>query len=688
MAAQRRFGARVATLTLASALLFGVTGALVIEPATAAVPTPDIDVRIARLTPAILIRPTEVTVYGSLRNSDNRAWKDAEVYIVRSTTPFLGHSQARTAIAGGAGSPTDRILAPTAIGSLGDLQPGETNQFSVTATAAQLGLSGRDGVYPIGVQILASTADASAQRVVIGRATTFLPIRARRTISAPTVVLWPFLLPGTRTSDGSYADTAELAKSIGPRGQMRNLLDLALTTPRRGSDILLDPSLLAVVEDLSRAPGRSKAAAARRKAAADFLADLTRAADRYSCTAVGFDQPDLIALARTSSAPELNPLIEQATTGTLDEFGIECARLEWLTRRGVSAGVLSALRRSGTPTVIVSKGAVTGWESAAGNLVERSTSAGVVTLLVDDPLDAGLPGLHGALTLRQAILSEAVFSSMAAQATGERRPAITVVDPKLNPGPVAGAPLKAAVESDLVSRANLAATIRGTHVPYVGPLPGRTLDKPISATQVASAADAAQTAQLLNTLVLGTSAQTAHAQDIARLVSRRWRAQRTAGAEAAQQVSARLSKELAAISVEGPEALTLSGRSGQFPVTVRNKTPYRVRVGLTIDSSPASVTFKAPMTVTVAAGESRTTTANINLDGQSAATVTVRLTAAQGQSFGASTVFNVRSSRVGAALWLAIGISVGFVVFALVRRFARPGHQPVSPTLSPDDFDD
>ena len=45
-----------------------------------------------------------------------------------------------------------------------------------------------------------------------------------------------------------------------------------------------------------------------------------------------------------------------------------------------------------------------------------------------------------------------------------------------------------------------------------------------------------------------------------------------------------------------------------------------------------------------------------------------------GESFGDPAVFNVRSSRVGAALWVAIGVAAAFVVVALARRFRRPTH--------------
>ena len=177
-------------------------------------------------------------------------------------------------------------------------------------------------------------------------------------------------------------------------------------------------------------------------------------------------------------------------------------------------------------------------------------------------------------------------------------------------------------------------------------------------------------------------------QSVASLVSQRWRKHTPTALKAAEAVSDHLNRELAAISVEGPEALTLSSATGQFPITVRNQSPHRVRVGLGLESSAPGVRFEAPRTIDVAAGESRTVTVDMDMKSESATTVTARLSGSDGQEFGAATDFNVRSSQVGAALWIAIGISVAFVAVALIRRFGRPGHRPTHPTLPPDDFDD
>src|SRR4029079_11532325 len=200
--------------------------------------------------------------------------------------------------------------------------------------------------------------------------------------------------------------------------------------------------------------------------------------------------------------------------------------------------------------------------------------------------------------------------------------------------------------------------------------------------------DAAHMADLIGGMLLDEDDRTGNAQSVASLLSQRWRTHSATGLKAAEAVSDRLNHELSDISVEGPEALTLSSATGQFPITVRNLSPHRVRVGLGIESSAPGVRFGAPTTVDVAAGESRTVTVDMDMGSESATTVTARLSGANGQEFGAATDFNVRSSQVGAALWIAIGVSVAFVAVALLRRFGRPGHRPTHPTLPPDYFDD
>jgi hypothetical protein len=659
------------------AVLTGAIAPFSAAPASAAEPPGAVSVAITRLTPGVLVRSGEVAIGGVVRNTGRQAWSNANVYIAVPKQPLLARGAVRAALATENAETGPRVVNPGAVATLGTLRPGQARRFAISVSSGQLGL-GADGVYPLGVQVLAAPPDAPRSTVVVGGAATLLPVRTTRTAKAsPTTVLWPFLQPG-----------ASLAASIQPGGQMRNLLDLARTTPRRGSDIVVDPSLLSALEGMTRLPGKSPAAAAQRRDAAAFLADLTRLAERYSCAAVGYDRPDELAITSSPLAMELNNVVDRATDGTLRSRDLDCLRIAWPSPQGVDRTLLAALRRQDIDAVVVSPWAVPGWDASHGNLLVRKSPASSPPLVVDDRLDTDAAGVPTPLTLRQTILGGAVLTSIASGQDVAKTSTVVMVDPRFNPGRVGGEPLAAVYSSPVTDPKNLAASVRSASIPYLGGVPDRADARPISSRLLTVAADAAQTARLLDGILLDDADRTNHAQLVARLVSQRWRGHSAAGLDAADAAINELSKELAAISVEGPEALTLSSGAGQFPVTVGNRTPHRVRVVLGIESSAPGVRFKAPRSVDVSAGESRTVTVDVDMEAQTATTISVRLSSAEGFPFGAATVFNVRSTRVGAALWIAIGLSVAFVAVALIRRFARPGHRPSHAPLPPDDFDD
>jgi hypothetical protein len=685
MALRHTLGTRIGAVGLLASVW---TLSAPMPTASAADTLPDVKASITQLTPATLPTAGNITIAGGVRNRNDHAWRNVTIRLVARHSPFIDHSQARAAIADSvdfAGSPVAGLNASEEFGTL---RAQGSERYSITVRRSQLPVNGAEGVYPVGIQVVADNADGSDGRTVIGRATTFLPAHTPTSAATRTVILWPFLLPGHRLANGRYSDEAGLLKSIAPRGQLRNLLDLARTTPKLGSDALLDPALIGVLTDIARRPATTDAARARRKTATAFLDDLTRFADGYSCAAVGFDRPDWLAVTRTPSATDLTALINRATRSTLLSRDLKCTRVEWPTSRGISRPLLNSLQATGTDAVIVTRRGVPDWQSTTGNLLAVQTPGGSQTLIVNDPLDAEVPGRATIVGLRQRILSEAVFGSLATESTKEHRPSILIVDPRFDPGTVSGSPLDSALNSKVVNRKNLAATLRTPTAGYAGVVPATPGVAPVSQVQMTIVSDAAQTDAVLNPMLVEAADRIEHLQLIAGLTSQTWRNHRADGLAAASHAARIVSRELASISVEGPRALTLASRSGRFPVSIQNHTRHTVRVGIAIDSSAAGVTFKAPTKMRVAAGESRTATVDMDMDGQTATTVNVRLTATDARTFGASTVFNVRSSRVGAALWIAIGISVAFVAIALARRFGRPGHEPPRTTLPPTDFDD
>ena len=75
----------------------------------------------------------------------------------------------------------------------------------------RLGITGADGIYPVGVQILGTDTDGTRDTAAIGRATTFLPLVSdRRPEAVSAGLVWPFLMPDRRKPDGDYADPKAL----------------------------------------------------------------------------------------------------------------------------------------------------------------------------------------------------------------------------------------------------------------------------------------------------------------------------------------------------------------------------------------------------------------------------------------------------------------------------------------------
>jgi hypothetical protein len=295
-------------------------------------------------------------------------------------------------------------------------------------------------------------------------------------------------------------------------------------------------------------------------------------------------------------------------------------------------------------------------------------------LLVDDALDTGVPGQTTTATLRQRMLSEAALASLQSGADPESRAdAVAVIDPGWDPGEFDNGPLDEVFDAPFVDGVSLEDLMNERLALYEGTVPRSAEATPISNDQIEAAAAAASTSELIARITPDSAdVEARHARDIAQVLGVRWRDQRIEGLAAARAAERRANRDLARISIESPDAVTLSSSKGSFPITISNDTDHPVRVGVRIGSSNPSLSVPDSDPVDIAAGERHTLTVAVDMSQQSSATLTAVMVTPGGDSFGDPAVFNVRSSRVGAALWVAIGVAAAFVVIALARRFRRP----------------
>ena len=648
-------------------------------PAAAATIKPELSVRISALSPAQFKPGSTVTMSGTVTNNNKGAWTNVQAYLVMAHAPYTSRSQLDDAISSSTAYTGERVVDLDAIDIMGNLAPGQSRTFTVKVPYGLLEVSGADGVYPVGVQILGTDADGNRPTVAIARATTFLPMLStapKDKIAAS--IGWPFLMPDYRGSDGNYVDSAKLLTSIGPGGQLRNLLDLARSTSNNQSTIIVDPALLVGVDDLAQRRHLAKnvnVSDLQSAAATAFLNELLTLARNGSCWILGYDRPDVLALEQNKDlAPTLNEAVDKSTLAALDTYGLIGRRITWPTRRGVTPDLLKYVRGPGDQPVIVDAKDLSGWSRRDGSLVQYQTASGPLPLLIDDAIDDDVPGQESVISLRQRILSESALAVLLrAIDPSTKADAIALVDPSWNPGADwAAGQLSLAFQSAWTSGASLDNLLTRPLGTFQGSFPPIAEARPLSRAQLAAATKISAQAQSLNSVLADNSgSQVRYDRDTATAIGVRWRKNRGTGLTIARSVAARAGKELSKITIDGPQAVTLSSSSGKFPLTISNDTKSAIEVRVRLDSSNPALAIPDVPRTTIEAGERRTLTVNVDVSDQRSTYVSASLITPGGKSFGTPAVFQVRSSAVGAVLWVAIGLAALLVVVALGRRFTQ-----------------
>ena len=648
-------------------------------PVAAATVNSDLSVRISALSPAEFKYGSTVTMSGTVTNNNKAAWTNVQAYLVMAHAPYTSRSQLDDAISSSTTYTGERVVDLKTIDIMGDLAAGQTRPFTVKVPYELLGVSGADGVYPVGVQILGTDTDGNRSTESIARATTFLPMLSsepKSTIAAS--IGWPFLMPDYLGSDGNYVNPAKLLASIGSGGQLRNLLDLARSTSSNSSTVIVDPALLVGVDDLAQRRHIAKSVKVsdlQAAAATTFLDELLTLARDGSCWIVGYDRPDVLALAQNEDvAPTLRDAVNKSTAAALDKYGLSGRRITWPTRFGVTPELLNSVRGPGDQPVIVNAGDLAGWSRRDGSLVQYQTAGGPVPLLVDDAIDDEVPGQESVVSLRQRIMSESALAILLSAIDPSRKAdAIALVDPNWDPGTDwAAGKLSVAFRSPWISGASLDTLLFRPLDAVEGSLPATAGASPLSRAQQDAAARIRSQAQSLNSILADNSAsQVKYDQDTASAIGVRWRQNRGTGLAIARSAASRAEHELSKITIDGPQSVTLSSSSGKFPLTISNDTNSAIEVGVRLESSNPALTIPDISPTTIDAGERHTLNVNVDVGEQGSTYLSAHLISSEGKSVGVPAVFRVRSSAVGAVLWVAIGLAALLVVVAMARRFTQ-----------------
>jgi hypothetical protein len=680
--------------TILVALLLTMVGSLLVPAgaAVAATDEPDVRVSIRTLDPSSLTPGADVTMTGTITNRDDHVWTTVQAYFVIPTTPFTTRGQIDEAAANDDAYTGSRITDAGTFDEIGDLAPGQTRRFRITVPYEQLRISGADGVYPVGVQILATDDEGARSLDAVASATTFLPMISSDQPPVPTSVVWPFLMPDHRGVDGTYDDPAGLLASVSAGGQLRNLLDLTTGSSAEASTVLIDPALLVGVDDLAENRHQPKdldLTDEQRAEAAGFLDDLLNTARSRTSWILDYDRPDDLALSENPDLRgALRAAIDKATDTALTTYQLTGRRVSWPTRDGVTRGLLADLRGQGDSPVIVTPAAVPDWEPRLGSVVTYETTEGQAPLLVEDLRAGDTPGVDSVATLRQRLLSESALATMERTIDPDSRAdSVVLVDPVWDPGTRwQTGRLDEAFTAPYTRPASLEDAF-GQAVPeYDGTVPRTAKAKPLSRTQLEAATDIVRNGAMLSSIsseVDGLDATLA--RSVADVLGVRWRLDRPAGLAIARARERAAAAQLDKISIEAPPSVTLSSSKGGFPLTIRNDTDESINIGVGLQSSNPALTFPTVDPVEVGAGERRTITVQVDLGTQRGTDLTAQLMTKDRQTIGSSATFRVRSSSIGVVLWVAMGLAGVFVLAALVRRFHRRRTRGSSDQMSDDD---
>ena len=621
-------------------LLAAVVVGIVVPPSRA---DGNLDVNIESLSPQLLDRSQpdqRITMTGTVRNNTNQAVENASVHFWRSTRAITEHDELEQALTSEPSqSPGRRVTnSKENYQELGELAPGASVKFTVSATIGELTLSSRtDSVHMLGVQIRSNSPRQDP--VTVGRGRVFA-VAAKKPLQVSTVVKLatrPTLLDGTDFQDNSLES-----------GLVGELSDLLTAAEKPGVYTLLDPSLLVEAQALAGEHTVAGQAAPPSETAGNFVKRINNLISTGRVMRLPFGNPNL---ARLHAAGDLNGF-EAALEWS--ETALKAADLGAIADAPLAADLGGNDSQDLTLTL-----ALHGFRKVFGN---NFTSSGEITTtdhsvkahaLRVSPLD--LPGIGPGSTLTDAQISG---RRLAEELLGGS-PAIHMVR-----------------EAAHISRADLLAGSETT-APLPEPSDQARYETPAEQitpwpglrSQVQGIFDSTQ---LLEELT-GTDRTALNAATAARAFNSAFHSEQ----EAMEFVSATPSEKLApsTIRLSAASQFVMGSDTNNFPVTISNPLPITVKVRVRfVSDSPNRIRVAPSELVTLGPGEHRTVSVSPSTTSNGVVTVRARLTTEQGTAFGSVVPVEITATGLGRVGWIIIVISGAVVVggtFLRIRAVQR-----------------
>lgn len=655
-----------------------------------------------------------LTITGTITNESAEQWTEINLYSFRSEAPIV---DAQT-LAASAGVAADefvglRVTAAGTEATVDVLDPGQTADFSLTVPRSELTIT-ESGVYWLGVQAL---GDSSVPRDTFadGRARTFIPLvpRGGKDLDrVETAIVLPIRETVWLTPGGRIDRVGRWARSLAEGGRLRSILDAG--DPASGAPVtwLIDPAVPAAVTRLANGnPPRSLApdpaappldpsettetpsdgapASTAPVPPLDPGAELSEKEQQLASTAQAwldrFQQvtsgqtvlalpygdldasaaaahgPGRYAQAATRSA-EVMALLGVAATpalaprdGILSAAAISAATPEsTILLADTSFALLpdapqSVVRLLGHKVVVTSNGASTGGPSPTA---------------ADDPL-----------ALRQRLLSEAALRLLPG---ANRAPVVMMLPADWRPtDPDAlfeglDVPwLETVSVTDLATRP--AVSMSSGDLLYTD----ADREAELGVTNFNSADQLTERAGLLAGLLTQQNLVSQQVVDeVLMSLSTGHRPNADKAAASVRAATAFVSDQLASVTVDAPDAGTLSSDSGQFGIDIFNGLDQPVTVRVAVQAN-GSLDLEDLGPQQVSADSRKRILPTVTAKRPGIHQVRLVVTDAEGNPTGASTRLQIRAAQVSGLIWLLLGggatLLFGTIAIRLVRRIRGRG---------------
>jgi hypothetical protein len=692
-----------------AALLLAIVTAIAVittAPASAAEDSADATVTLDPVTSASLDPDGVLVLSGTVTNAGDAPLRTVQVLPRYSTEPLESAADV-TQVAEDqsfrAGTRDERHFDSVA----SRLDASEARPFYIEVPVADLGLP-RQGVYVVGVDVRATPSGRSRETVADVRTVMPYVPAGSELPQVPVAFVWPLTDRPSMLADGTLTDDA-LADALAPEGRLGHLVAVGTQAP---VSWLIDPDLVRTAQAMAdgydvQQPDGSLAPGAGRDAANAWLTGLAQAiAERRFVAALPVADADLVATVR-SGAPTVQAAVREAVApresleAILSRLPADLARNVSVTT-GVVAPVggaideatVTAASDAGARTLILDAANLDGTGGRpSGRLDIGGQSIGVVSS--DAVLDSTLglaeePGDD--VQTRQRLLSiTAIRAISAVQASTAPVPLVAAAPHRWAPTPSG---LRTVVDV-------------WTQTPWIRPVPVDEaaagdatppevkLDysesdqaRELSTAYVRSVARAhGDVARVSTVLANPDDAAAPYEQALIRGLSAAWRQDEPGGQAFIGAVVVQADRSLAAVRVGVPGELTLSGRSGRFPVTIENGLGQAVRVGLRFTSAnPDRLTVPDVPAQVIEPGE----TAQVLVQAEAVANGRVQMSVFPVTSDGAAIStpqnFVIVATNFDTIGWFVVAVAAVVLFGAAAVRLVRRGmrrHTETEPTPSP-----